>query len=86
MVIPLIYLRERSMASIKIKYPKTKVKFVRPNENAFHIMGMVRKELFKTEGPIVASEFVRQAFSCKSYDDLLKMCAEWVTISGKLKP
>ena len=48
--------------------------------NAFSIIGAVSKTLRMNLGQEKATEFMDKAFSCESYDHLLKLVQEYVEI------
>lgn len=64
-----------------IKHPEVVVKLVGENGNAFAILGAVKRALRKAKVPEAEiDEFYREATS-GDYDNLLRTCAQWVTIS-----
>jgi len=65
---------------MKIKYPDITVKLIGNDENAFAVMGAVKKALrnnniAKTE----IDKFLADAMS-SDYNNLLRTCMEWVNV------
>jgi hypothetical protein len=48
--------------------------------NVFAVIGRVRKALLGAGQSERASEFVRRAFSAISYDEVLRLCMEYVEV------
>lgn len=63
------------------KYPDIKVKLTGGDGNAFGIMGAVSSAMCKADVPKSdRDEFMQQAMS-GDYDNLLRVCMEWVDVS-----
>jgi hypothetical protein len=59
---------------------KPACKLVGTDGNAFAIMGTVSRALERAGQPERAAEWQKQAMACKSYDDLLALCFEFVEV------
>lgn len=57
---------------------KPKCKLIRTDGNAFAIIGRVAQVLRQDNQAERAEEFVRRASGTASYDELLKLCMEYV--------
>lgn len=55
-------------------------KLVRTDGNVFAIIGRVRETLRRAGQADRASEFVRRAFSAGAYDEVLRLCMEYVEV------
>ena len=63
-----------------IKHPEVVVKLIGENGNAFAILGTVKRALRKAKvSEAEIDEFCREATS-GDYDNLLRTCAQWVTL------
>lgn len=61
-----------------VKYPDIEVELIGQDGNAFSIIGAVSKELRRNGLP--ADEFARAAMDSGSYDELLRLVQQWVTV------
>jgi len=48
--------------------------------NVFHVIGIVRRSLREAGLDEEASELVDRAFACKAYDEVLRLCFEYVEV------
>lgn len=55
-------------------------KLIGEDGNVFHIIGLVRRALLKAGQKDAAEEFVRRAFACQSYDEVLTLVVAYVDI------
>lgn len=62
------------------KYADTVVKLTDEDSNAFNIVNVVMKAIRRDIGLAAAAEFQNMAFNCGSYDELLQLCMETVTV------
>lgn len=61
-----------------VKYPDVEVQLSGRDGNVFAIIGAVSKELRRNGAP--AGEFRTAATNCGSYDELLNLVQQWVTV------
>jgi len=64
------------------KYPDVKVKLVGEDGNAFAIIGKVKTALCREVGHTAGAEYQAAAFNCESYDALLCLTMDTVTVQG----
>jgi len=62
------------------KYPDVKVKLVGEDGNAFAIIGKVKTALCREVGHEAGAEYVSAAFASESYDALLVLTMDTVTV------
>lgn len=62
------------------KKSKPPCKLVGTDGNVFAIIGAVCKTLRRAEQGEKAKEFQEKAFACRSYDEVLQLCFEYVEI------
>ena len=68
-------------ASLRPAAPrKPACKLIGTDGNVFSIIGRVRRALDQNRQPDRAREFVKQAFESKSYDEVLRLCLEYVEV------
>lgn len=71
-----------------VKYPHVKVQLTGQDGNAFAIISRIRRAILNTPGPhggygrsmAAASQWVQEATECGSYDELLALAMETVTV------
>lgn len=59
---------------------KPKCKLVGQDGNVFNVIGLVAKSLRKAGQTQQEKEFTRKAFTCKSYDEVLRLAFEYVDV------
>jgi len=59
---------------------KPTCKLIGTDGNVFAVIGSVKKALRDAGQPERASEFVQKAFAAKSYDEVLRLCMEFVEV------
>ena len=59
---------------------KPKCKLVGTDGNVFSIIGHVRKALKESGQPEKAKEFCEKAFQQHSYDNVLRLCSDYVEV------
>lgn len=59
---------------------KPACKLVGTDGNVFSIIGLVKQALKKAGQDGRASEFVKQAFAARSYDEVLALCMDYVDV------
>jgi hypothetical protein len=62
------------------KFPEVEVQLTGQDGNAFNIIGRVSRALKQAGMPAEATEFTNRAFSAGSYDELLQLAMETVTV------
>lgn len=63
------------------KYPEVEVQLTGEDGNVFMILGRVGRALRQQVSPEAKEEFVKVAMACDSYDAVLNLVDEWVTVS-----
>lgn len=63
-----------------IQYPDVTVRLVGEDGNAFSVIGRVSRALKRAGYPEAAAEFQAQAFDCRDYDELLRLCTTTVMV------
>lgn len=64
---------------METKYPQLEVQLSGEDGNAFAIIGRVSKAI-RTVSREDANEFSQKCFSADSYDKVLRLCMEYVTV------
>jgi hypothetical protein len=64
---------------METKYPEIEVQLSGEDGNAFAIIGRVSKAI-RTVSREDANEFSQKCFSAGSYDEVLRLCMEYVTV------
>jgi len=63
------------------KFPEVEVQLTGTDGNAFNLIGIVAKALRREVSPEAAAEFQTAAMASESYDAMLRVCMETVSVS-----
>ncbi len=66
--------------SNKIKFPEVFVELVGQDGNVFNLIGLTSKALKRAGYVDEAKEFAHVAISCSSYDEVLQLIMNYVTV------
>lgn len=67
--------------STTIKHPEVEVQLTGEDGNVFGVIGRVSRALKRAGLPDAAAEFTAAAFNAESYDEVLRLCMDTVSVS-----
>jgi len=60
--------------------PKPPCRLVGEDGNVMNVIGLVRRALLQAGQQAAAKEFVQRAYTARSYDEVLRLCMEFVDV------